>query len=231
MVLFKEVVTVKSQKLIKFAVLIFLGTVLSACSYLPAAIVGYPPIPEDANVSLDYTYLIGPGDSIDIYVWGNPDVSRVVTVRPDGKVTVPLVEDIQASGKTAFELARKLEEEYAQYIRDPQVVVMVAAFQGVDQQQIRVIGQVGNSGGNNGSNRYSGESIPYERGMTLMDVIIRIGSIGEFADGNRASIIRKIDGEEKQFGVDIDDLVEDGDMSKNVKMFPGDILVIPEAYF
>jgi polysaccharide export outer membrane protein len=215
----------------KLAVLIILGFLVSACSYLPVAIVGHPPISGDDTVALDYTYLIGPGDSIDIYVWGNPDVSKVVTVRPDGKVTVPLVEDIQASGKTAFELARKLEEEYAQYIRDPQVVVMVAEFQGVDQQQIRVIGQVGNSGGDSGSNRYSGESIPYERGMTLMDVIIRIGSIGEFADGNRASIIRNIDGVEKQFGVRIDDLVEDGDMSENVKMFPGDILVIPEAYF
>jgi polysaccharide export outer membrane protein len=183
-------------------------------------------------ISQDYTYLIGPGDSVDIYVWGNPDISKVVTVRPDGKVTVPLVEDIQASGKTANELARKLEGAYAEYIRDPQVVVMVAEFQGVDQQQIRVIGQVGSSGGgDNSSNRYSGESIPYERGMTLMDVIIRIGSIGEFADGNRASIIRNIDGVKKQFGVKIDDLVEDGDMSNNVQMLPGDILVIPEAFF
>lgn len=210
-------------KLVNNLLVLFLCSLLTACFY--------PPITEDAAISTDYTYLIGPGDSVDIYVWGNPDVSRVVTVRPDGKVTVPLVEDLQASGKTAYELARKLEEAYAQYIRDPQVVVMVASFQGVDQQQIRVIGQVGNSGGDQGSNRYSGETIPYERDMTLLDVIIRIGSIGEFADGNRASIIRKVDGVEKQFGVNIDDLVEDGDLSENVYMLPGDILVIPEAFF
>jgi len=140
-------------KLVNNLLVLFLCSLLTACFY--------PPITEDAAISTDYTYLIGPGDSVDIYVWGNPDVSRVVTVRPDGKVTVPLVEDLQASGKTAYELARKLEEAYAQYIRDPQVVVMVASFQGVDQQQIRVIGQVGNSGGDQGSNRYSGDRIPY----------------------------------------------------------------------
>jgi polysaccharide export outer membrane protein len=207
---------------------LFLSILITACSHPPLPISEEDP---DVLVASDYTYLIGPGDSVDIYVWGNPDVSRVVSVRPDGKVTVPLVEDLQASGKTANELARELEEAFAQYIRDPQVVVMVGEFQGVDQQQIRVLGQVGSSGGDEGSNRYSGESIPYERGMTLMDVIIRIGSIGEFADGNRASIIRKVDGVEKQFGVKIDDLVEDGDISKNVYMRPGDILIIPEAYF
>ncbi len=215
-------------KQVNNVLVLFIGILITACSHPPI------PVAEDGSEALvtsDYTYLIGPGDSVDIYVWGNPDVSRVVSVRPDGKVTVPLVEDLQASGKTAYELARELEEAFALYIRDPQVVVMVAEFQGVDQQQIRVLGQVGNSGGDQGSNRYSGESIPYERGMTLMDVIIRIGSIGEFADGNRASIIRKVDGVEKQFGVKIDDLVEDGDLSENVYMQPGDILVIPEAYF
>ena len=222
-------------KPIKTTFLLLLCLFIPAC-YFPKitgfpAITGYPPITGEMEISSDYTYRIGPGDSVDIYVWGNPDVSRVVFVRPDGKVTVPLVEDIQASGKTPNELARELEKAYAEYIRDPQVVVMVAEFQGVDQQQVRVIGQVGGNGGDEGSNRYSGQTIPYERGMTLLDVIIRIGSIGEFADGNRASIIRKVDGEKKHFGVKIDDLVEDGDMSKNVYMHPGDILVIPEAFF
>ena len=212
------------MKLLKQNLLILIGCLILGGCY-------YPPITNEGAIASDYTYLIGPGDSVDIFVWGNPDVSRVVTVRPDGKVSVPLVEDLQASGKTAYELARKLEEQYAQFIRDPQVVVIVASFQGVDQQQIRIVGQVGNSGGDSGSNRYSGESIPYEVGMTLLDVVIRIGSIGEFADGNRASIIRLADGEHKQFGVQIDDLVEDGDLSKNIKMRPGDILVIPEAFF
>lgn len=225
----------------------------SACSY--------PPLDVEDHISSDYTYIIGPGDRIDIDVWGNPDVSVSVPVRPDGKITVPLVEDVQASGKTAYELARKMEEEYSAFIREPQIVVMVQAFQGVDDQQIRVVGQIsgggsrGNQGGvgggvsggsggaravggirgggGGGSNvgRYSGTSIPYERGMTLLDVIIKLGTIGQYADGNRASIIRKIGGETKQFGVRMDDLVEDANMDLNVKMMPGDILVIPEAYF
>jgi polysaccharide export outer membrane protein len=179
----------------------------------------------------DYTYQIGSGDIVNIFVWDNPDISTIVPVRPDGKITIPLVEDILVSGKTPFQVARELEKTYETFIRDPQVVVMITEFQGVDAQQIRIVGQIGNDSGNSESSRYRGMTIPYERGMTLLDVVIRIGSIGEFADGNRASIIRKINGTQKKFGVKIDDLVEDGDISENVAMLPGDILIIPEAFF
>jgi len=221
----------------KVLVLMICSLIIMGCSY--------PQLEEDATLSGDYTYLIGPGDNVNIFVWGHPDVSLSVPVRPDGKITLPLVEDVSASGQTPYELARTMEKELSIYIRDPKVTVMVTGFVGVDRQQIRIVGQInsgglsggstsgsggsGSSGG--GSGRYSGQTIPYKKDMSLLDVIISIGSIGQFADGNRASVIRNINGKPQRFGVRIDDLIEDADMSKNVKMMPGDILVIPEAFF
>lgn len=201
---------------------------ISACSY--------PPLnAESGEIFSDYTYQIGAGDTVDIFVWENPDISISVVVRPDGKITVPLAEEILVSGKTPFQVARELENVYKAFIQEPQIVVMVSEFQGIDAQQIRIVGQIGseNSNGSNNSelSRYRAKAIPYERGMTLLDVIIKIGSVGEFADGNRASIIRKVNGEQKRYAVKIDDLVEDGDISENVVMLPGDILIIPEAFF
>jgi polysaccharide export outer membrane protein len=206
----------------------------------------YPPL-TDRDISSDYTYLIGPGDELNVFVWGNQDISTAVPVRPDGKISVPLVQDVVATGKTSYELARELEKKYKEYVKDPQVVVMVTQFHGMDQQQIRVVGQInGGSGVRNtgtaaqpsvtsassqGNSRYSGMSIPYQKGMTLLDLMIKIGTIGQYADGNRASVIRTVNGKPKQFSVKLDTLIEDGDLSANVKMAPGDILIIPEAYF
>lgn len=210
----------------------FLG--LTACSY--------PPL-EDVEMPEDYTYIIGPGDSMEIFVWGNPDISRGVVVRPDGKITTPLVNDLMASGKTPYELARDVEKELSKYVRDPQVVIMVTGFKGIYPQQIRVIGQIsgggsssssfggGGSYGGGGFNRSSARSFPYSKEMSLLDLLIQLGGIGQYADGNRASIIRVVDGKQQHFSVRIDDLLEDGDMSANVKMMPGDILIVPEAFF
>lgn len=229
--------------------LILCLALISACSY--------PPLDDDAKKMMsDYSYQIGPGDVLEIFVWDNPDISSKISVRPDGKITTPLAEDLLVSGKSPNQVARELEKSYETFIRNPQVVVMVTEFQGVDSQQIRIVGQIdsgeggssssrssgggsssgsgsSSSGGSGGSSssRYSGMTIPYERGMSLLDVVIRIGRIGEFADGNRAVIVRTVNGVQKKFGVKIDDLVEDADMSKNVAMHPGDILVIPEAFF
>ncbi len=221
---------VKSMKMIVLF-LMFLG--LSGC--------GYPPL-EDVEMPDDYTYIIGPGDNLEIFVWGNPDISRTVVVRPDGKITTPLVDDLLASGKTPYDLAREVEKELSQYVRDPQVAIIVSGFQGIYPQQVRVIGQIsgGSSGGGGSSssgssgggfNRYSARSLPYSKEMSLLDLLIQLGGIGQYADGNRASIIRTVDGEKKQFSVRIDDLLEDGDMSANVKIMPGDILIVPEAFF
>ncbi len=217
---------------------------------------GYPPLTVDVEVPSDYTYIIGPGDSLEIFVWDNPDISKTVTVRPDGKITTPLVEDLMASDKTPAQLADDLEASMSKYVRDPLVAVIVNNFQGIYHQQVRIIGQLsgggggstssgssgssgstgssgsssrGSSGGN--SNRYTAKSIPFTKEMTLLDLMIQIGGIGQYGDGNRSSIIRNFSGERQQFGIRIDDLLEDGDLSANVKIFPGDILIIPEAFF
>ena len=203
------------------------------------------PLLEDVNQASDYTYHIGPGDSVNIFVWGNPELSTAAAVRPDGKITVPLVEELLASGKTPFQLARDIEKVLSTYVKSPQVVVMVSGFKGVRDQQIRVIGRIGggSSGGGMGGGgmgvggmggggigRYQGKALPYERGMTLLDVVIQIG-LNQFADGNRASVIRQVDGDLKSYRVRIDDLIDDADLSANVLMMPGDILIIPDAYF
>ena len=214
----------KFLKNIRLLLIVF-SVLISACTYSPLK-------NEPGEIFSDYTYQIGSGDTVDIFIWDNPDISSTVTVRPDGKITVPLVEDLPVNGKTPYQVARELEKIYESYIREPEVVVMVSGFQGVDDQQIRIVGQIG-SGGNSSDNssRYRGMTIPYVRGMTLLDVIIEIETIGEFADGNRASIIREVNGVQKRYGVRVDDLIEDANMSENVAMLPGDILIIPEAFF
>jgi polysaccharide export outer membrane protein len=196
---------------------------------------GYAPLSqdEDAVIPSDYTYIIGPGDSVNIFVWGNPDISTTATVRPDGKITIPLAEDLLASGKTPSQLARVMEKALSKYVRDPQVVIMVGGFQGVYSQQVRIIGQLsgGGGGGGGGSAHYSAKSFPYKKDMTLLDLVIQIGGMGQYADGNRASIIRNIDGEPQHFGIRIDDLVDNSDLTANIKILPGDIIIIPESFF
>ncbi|MCL7421306.1 MAG: polysaccharide biosynthesis/export family protein [Methylobacter sp.] len=204
----------------------------------------YPPMSEEADkeISTDYTYKIGVGDSVTIFVWGNPDISTTATVRPDGKITIPLAEDLLARGRTPSELARVMEKELGKYVRDPQVVIIVSGFKGIPTQQVRIIGQLSGSGSGGGGGfgggfgggsvgRYTAKSVPYERDMTLLDLMIKIGGLGPYSDGNRASIIRDIDGETEQFGIRIDDLIDDTDMRANVKILPGDIVIIPEAFF
>lgn len=205
---------------------------------------GYPPLDVNLEVPSDYTYKIGPGDTLEIFVWDNPDISKTVTVRPDGKITTPLVEDLLATDKTPAELALALEDSMSKYVREPLVSVIVTNFKGVYHQQVRIIGQLSggrgvnstsfNSSGSRGRGleyRDTARSIPFTKEMTLLDLMIQIGGIGQFADGNRASIIRNYADQRQQFGVRIDDLLEDGDLSANVKIFPGDILIIPEAFF
>ncbi len=165
-------------------------------------------------------YLIGPGDTLQIFVWGNADLSATVPVRPDGRITVPLVEDLVASGKTSSQLARELEVHLSKYVKNPVVSVVVTGFVGRYSEQIRVVGQATEP-----------KMLPYRANMTLLDVMIEVGGLTEFAAGNRASIVRTTNGEQKQFKVYLDDLIKDGDISRNVKMYPGDVLIIPEAWF
>jgi polysaccharide export outer membrane protein len=165
-------------------------------------------------------YLIGPGDSVNIIVWRNPEVSMTVPVRPDGKITTPLVEDLPASGKTSTELARDIEKALAKFIQQPVVTVIVTGFVGPYGEQIRVIGQAAKP-----------QALPYRQGMSLMDVLIAVGGITEFASGNKANIIRNVGGTQQKIGVRLNDLIKDGDISANIPVRPGDILVIPESFF
>jgi polysaccharide export outer membrane protein len=193
-------------------VFVFSTLILGGCAR-------YPELTAKVAVPT-HDYLIGPGDNLNIMVWRNPDVSMTVPVRPDGKITTPLVEDLPASGKTSSQLARDIEKALAKYIQDPIVTVIVTGFIGPYSEQIRVIGQAAKP-----------QALPYRDNMTLVDVLIAVGGLTPFADGNGASIIRIIDGKQQQFKVLLKDLINDGDMSANVSMRPGDVLIIPESFF
>ena len=180
----------------------------------------YPPLSAAEVQPPTHDYLIGPGDSVNIIVWRNPEVSMSVPVRPDGKITTPLVEDLPASGKTSSHLARDIEKALSKYIQEPIVTVIVTGFVGPYSEQIRVIGQAAKP-----------QALPFRDEMTLMDVLIAVGGITDFAAGNKASIVRKVGGQQQQLGVRLDDLIKEGDMSANVSMRPGDVLIIPESFF
>ncbi|MDO9161146.1 MAG: polysaccharide export protein [Methylococcaceae bacterium] len=212
----------------------FYKLILAYLFILLASGCGYHQLSQDDAVAVpsDYTYIIGPGDSVNIFVWGNPDISTTATVRPDGKITIPLAEDLPASGKTPSQLAREMEKKLAKYVRDPQVVIMVGGFQGVYSQQVRIVGQLsGGSSSGSGGGRFSAKAFPYKKDMTLLDLMIQLGGLGQYSDGNRASIVRNINGELQQFGIRIDNLINDADLSANVLILPGDIVIIPEAFF
>ena len=178
------------------------------------------PAPISAGKSPNLHYIIGPGDSLNIQVWRNPEVSASVPVRPDGKISTPLVEDLEAANKTPSQLARDIEKALAKFIQDPIVTVIVTGFVGPYDSQVRVIGQAARP-----------QALQYREKMTLLDVMIAVGGITDFAAGNKASIVRNVDGKQQQFRVRLESLIRDGDISANVEVLPGDILVIPESFF
>lgn len=192
--------------------MVFSLLILTGCTTYPLLTTQGEKVPHD--------YLIGPGDTLDIIVWRNPEISMSVPVRPDGKITTPLVEDLPASGKTSTQLARDIEETLSKYLQQPVVTVVITGFVGPFSEQIRVIGEAANP-----------QALPYREHMSLMDVLIEVGGITDFAAGNRARIIRTIDGKQQQFRVRLNDLIRDGDITANVPVYQGDILVIPESYF
>ena len=180
-----------------------------------------PPVPELNRLDLaDYNYVIGPGDTMEIFVWGHEGLSTTGIVRPDGKLTTRLVEDLQASGKSPTELARDIEKVYAEYVRDPVVSVIVTGFVGVPEQQVSVIGEAAQPA-----------SVPYAQHMTLLDLMIAVGGMTEFAAGNKSVLVRKEDGQHKSYGIRLDDLLKKGDISANMALEPGDIVIISETWF
>jgi len=176
------------------------------------------PAPTSAATP-DYRYVIGPGDNVSIVVWRNPELSQSVPVRPDGLITTPLVEDLPAMGKDPTTLARDIEKALAKYIRDPVVTVIVTGFVGPASESIRVIGEA-----------QKPAALPYRQKMTMLDLMIAVGGLTDFADGNSAVLLRTSDGG-KQYNVRLRDLVKRGDVSANVDVKPGDVLIIPQSWF
>lgn len=189
----------------------------AGCSSGGAAVEDAKPqtVPADQQ-----EYRIGPGDQLNVFVFNQPDLSMAVPVRPDGLISTPLVEDIQAAGKTPSELARDMEKKLAEFIRSPSVNVIVTGFVGNYGDQVRVVGQAAHP-----------QALPYRSGMTVLDVMIAVGGLGEFAAGNRARLIRRVDGKATEIRVRLDDLLNDGDMRVNLQVQPGDVLIIPESRF
>jgi len=164
-------------------------------------------------------YIIGPGDTLQVFIWRNAELSVTVPVRPDGKISTPLVEDMVAVGKTPSKLARDIEAVLADYIRSPQVNVIVTNAVSTFSR-VRVLGQV-----------TTPQAVPYREGMTVLDAVLAVGGLAEFAAGNRAKIIRVEGGKTQEIKVRLGDLVNDGDVSQNLPLKPGDVLVVPESRF
>jgi polysaccharide export outer membrane protein len=188
---------------------------LSACGSLG----GHPPAPQVAE-SPAHRYKIGPLDNLNIVVWRNPELSALVTVRPDGRISTPLVEDLVAANRSPVDLAREIETVLGKYVRDPVVTVVVNGFQGTYSDQIRIVGEATRP-----------QAVPYRQNMTVLDVMIQVGGLTQFASGNRAVLVRTSQGSNKYFQVKLDDLLKDGLIDANVEVLPGDVLVIPQSWF
>jgi len=194
---------------------------LAATALMTAGIGGcadLPPAPVSA-ASANYSYIIGAGDMLNVVVWRNPELSMIVPVRPDGKISAPLVEDMPAMGKDAATLARDIEKALSQFILEPKVNVVVTSFVGPYSEQIRVVGEAARP-----------QVLSYKQKMTLLDVMIAVGGLTDFADANNATLLRTAD-ENKQYRVRIKDLIKRGDISANVEMKPGDVVIIPQSWF
>ena len=175
-----------------------------------------PPVTPGSS---DNVYIIGPGDSVQVFVWRNPELSVTVPVRPDGKISTPLVEDLVAVGKTSSQLAREIEKALSEYIRSPQVNIIVtnpvSTF-----SQIKVIGEVNTP-----------QSMPFREGLTVLDVVLAVGGLTEFAAGNRAKIVRQENGKTVEIKVKLESLVRKGKVDENKALRPGDVLIVPESFF
>ncbi len=196
--------------------LLALGLLMTAVACAPTSRGNLP----SASPAEQTDYTIGPGDVLQVFVWEHPDVSVTVPVRPDGRISTPLVQDMQAAGKTPTELSADLTVALSEYIRSPQVNVIVTSFVGAFGTQIRVVGKAAQP-----------RAIPYRQNMTLLDVMIEVGGLAEFAAGNRAKILRRTGNAEEEIPVKIHDLLNRGKTSANVLMRPGDVLIIPESFF
>ena len=201
---------------------VFLGALLAAAMVSMAGCGGAPELPPAPPASSlpSAEYRIGPGDSLNIFVWRNPELTVTVPVRPDGRVSIPLVEDVVAIGKTPTALAREYEQRLGKYIREPLVTVIVSGFVGPIPDQVRIIGEAAQP-----------RSLPYRADMTVLDAMIAVGGLTRYAAGNDSVIIRTANGMQTTYAVHLRDLIRDGDITSNVALQPGDILIIPQRLF
>ena len=201
------------------------GRLLAALAGLAAVLLagcsstGKHEAPPVVAASPDYRYLIGTGDSVNVIVWRNPELSMTVPVRPDGRLTMPLVEDLPALGRSPTELARDIEKALSKFVRDPVVTVIVTGASGPFSEQIRIIGEAAKP-----------QALPYRQDMTILDVMIAVGGLTDFADGNRTVLVRGAE-QGKMYTVRLNDLIKRGDISANVDVKPGDVLIIPQSWF
>jgi polysaccharide biosynthesis/export protein len=199
---------------------------LVACSVILSTVVfsgcgtlrSYPAAPQTAEAPT-HRYKIGPLDNLNVVVWRNPELSSQVTVRPDGRISTPLVEDLVAAGRSPAELARQIETVLSKYVRDPVVTVVINGFQGTYSEQIRIVGEATRP-----------QSVSYRQNMTVLDVMIQVGGLTEFANGNGAVLVRGSEGG-KQYSIRLKDLLKRGDISANVPILPGDVVIIPQSWF
>jgi polysaccharide export outer membrane protein len=189
--------------------------IVAGCGGAPSL----PPAPPASSLP-SAEYRIGPGDSLNIFVWRNPELTLTVPVRPDGRLSIPLVEDVVAIGKTPTALARELEQRLSKYVKEPLVTVIAEVFVGPIPEQIRVIGEAAQP-----------RALPYRADMTVLDVMIAVGGLTKYAAGNDSVIIRTAQGEQNTYSVHLNSLIRDGEIENNVALRPGDILIIPQRLF
>jgi polysaccharide export outer membrane protein len=190
------------------------AAVLASCSSYSAT----EPAPSQVSAA-PQRYRIGPSDTLNVLVWRNPELSTTVMVRPDGYISTPLVDDLQAAGRSPVDVARDIEKALSRYIRDPVVSVTVPGFQGDIADQVRIVGEAAKP-----------QSVPYRQNMTVLDAILQAGGMTEFADGNKTVLIRSSQGD-KRYSVRLKDLMQRGDLSANVPVMPGDIILVPAGFF
>src|SRR4051812_2019483 len=166
------------------------------------------------------SYIIGPGDQLEVFVWHNPELSVKVPVRPDGRMSIPLVEDIDCAGKTPTQLARVIEQRLKTFVNDPVVTVIVNDFNGPYTAQVRIVGEASKP-----------HAISYRQDMTILDAMIAVGGLTAYAAGNRTTLVRNENGRQESLRVRLDDLLKDGDVAANVALKPGDIIIVPQSYF
>ena len=190
---------------------------ISACiaAGLNGCATSHPPAPQDAS-SADQVYKVGPLDTLNIVVWRNPDLSGIVSVRPDGHISTPLVQDLVVAGKTPAEIASEIGKALSKYVIEPNVTVLVTSFQGTFSEQIRIVGEAAKP-----------QAIAYRQDMTLLDVLIQAGGLTDFADGNSAVLIRG----NQSYTVRLKDLLKRGDFSANARVAPGDVIIVPQSWF